>query len=126
MPGVHEQHVVAARFRLASVKEPERAGQRDGIKEVRSHRHNYVHGTGLYELLANFQFRAACVGGGVGHHEPSPALGAERVKESLHPEVVRIIGAGPAQAEPRVVLYLLLVHTTDIEWRIGHDEVELA
>jgi hypothetical protein len=43
----------------------------------------------------------------------------------LDPEVVAVVGSGQG-GEARVVFELSLVDAVDVEWRVGHHEVEAA
>ena len=125
--GVDEEHLIGAGgLALAPVEEPEGAGQSHGVEKVGADGHHHIHGAGFDDLLADVQFRAAGVGGGVGHDEPGAAGVSEGAVEELNPEVVGVVGAGQAEGKARVVLEPVLVHPVHVEGRIGHDEIELA
>src|SRR5262249_25759096 len=87
---------------------------------------HHVYGATLDESPADRLFGGAGIGGGVGHHEPSPPFVAKRTGEDLNPEVVRVIDSRKTEREPLVLRELLLVNFVDIKGRVRHDEVELA
>ena len=129
--GINEQHRVGATtFAFALVEEPECAGERDGVEEVRADGDHHVHGAAFDELVAEFLFGGAGVGGGVGHDEAGPALFIERGVEQLNPEVIGVVGARQAEGEAASrsdhVFQSFLVHGVDVERRVGEDEVEAA
>ena len=80
-------------------QEPEGAGERDGVKEVRADGDHHVHGAAFDDLAAEFLFGGAGVGGGVGHDEAGSALFIERGVEELNPEVIGVVGARQAERE---------------------------
>ena len=61
-------------FALPLVEEPERAGERDRVEEVRADGDHHIDGMGLEQLLANLHLRLPGIGGGVRHDEPGPPL----------------------------------------------------
>ena len=128
MPRIQEQHRIgASTARLALVEEPQRAGQRHGVEEVRANRDHHIDCARLDQLLADFKLRTTGIAGAVGHHEASAPRFVQRGIEQLNPQVVSVIDRGHAKREARcVVLDPLLVDLIDIERRIGHHEIELT
>lgn len=128
--GVDEEDGVGAgRLRFPFVKEPQRAGQRDGVEHVRADGDHDIDGAGLDELLADVLLGGAGVGGGVRHNETGTACVIQRGIEILNPEVVRIVRARQAEGVTATGADLgaeaFLVHLADVEGRIRTDEVEL-
>src|SRR3990167_4257862 len=100
--GVNKKNFVGALgVAFALIEEPEGAGQGHRIEEVGANGHHHIHGMGFDDLFANVQFRAAGVGGGVGHNKPGPTGVVESAVEKLNPEVVGVIGAGQAEGKAR-------------------------
>ncbi len=74
LSGVDEQHVVGTVcVLLASVEEPERDGQGDGVEHVRTGGDNHIDAPALDEPAADFEFTASGIGRRVGHDEAGPA-----------------------------------------------------
>lgn len=83
MACINEQHPIrpiALPFGLG--EEPEGAGQRDGVKEVRPDTDHHVNGAGFDNLPADFQFRGAGIGGRIRHDKARTTEGVECAKNT--------------------------------------------
>jgi hypothetical protein len=129
--GIEKQHRVnMGLLRLALVEKPERHWQGDCVKHVWADSDHHVHSTGFNDLLTEFQFGTAGVGRGVCHDESGAALVTERGIEKLNPEVIPVIGARQtkrkAAARADGIFQPLLVHSIDVERRIGENKIKFA
>ena len=131
--GINKEHLVTVLGTLATVKEPQRARQRQGIEEVVSHAHHHINVTGAHELLADVTLPLAAVGGGTGHDKACPAMVIEISIEITNPKVIGIahllllvIDAWQAKRQTPGTHCRLGLDLIDIEGRIGHHIVALA
>src|SRR6267143_964929 len=111
---------------LAPVEKPQRARQRNRIKEVRGDGCYYIHRFRLQELLSDLQLRAAGVHCGARHNEARAPFLIQCAVEDLNPQVVGVVQTRQPKRETRITLESVLVYAIHVEGWVCHDKVELA